>query len=200
MKLSGINNPTNKILSILFLIGICFLMVGCSENKKTEETEINDTDNQNKEAIQAVIEKEFNGPDTKYNELFEEAMATQTDDMNQEEYDATLETPAYKEFTRYMEDTYSSYFTDNAYDTFIRTGAFYYSFSDEEYEINSSDIQINQSENDETFYNFTFKVIYQNENGETTEYDFDGNAIVPEKGKIGKIQFNDKEGLLEKIR
>ncbi len=191
-----------RIVGILIVFCSCFLIIGCSQNgtaEKNEVVETNEIDAKTRETIQAVIEKEFNGPDKKYMELWDAATATQTGDMSQEEYDAWMETPEYKAYINYMKDTYSPYFTENAYDIFSRSGAFYYSFSDQEYKITTSDIQINQSENEDTFYNFTFNVTYENDNGETSDYRFDGNAIVPKEGKIGKIQFNDKDGLSQKI-
>lgn len=204
MRFLKVSNFTvfKKLLSVLFLISLCFIVVGCSENGMAEEdeTETNSTDKQNKESIQAVIEKEFNGPDKKYRELWKAAMATQTTEMNQEEYEATLETPVYKEFIEYMEDVYSPYFTENAYDIFSRTVAFSYSFSEKEYKINTSNIKINQNEIEKTLYNFTFEVNYENEKGEENTYNFEGKAIVPEVGEIGKMEFNDKDGLQEQIR
>lgn len=186
-----------RVTGILLMICASLLFAGCSQNGTAEE---NDASDKNKEAIQAVIEKEFNGPDKKYRELWNAATEIQTAEMNQEEYAAWLKTPAYKEYMQYMEEAYLPYFTDNSYETFINTNAFSYSFSDAEYKINTSEIEINQSENEETLYNFTFIVNYKNEEGQTNDYSFGGNAIVPEEGKIGKIQFDDEDGLIEKIR
>ena len=195
-----------RIAGTLLLICSCLVIVACSQNEPVEEVETPKATNSspnNEEAIKAVIEKEFNGPDKKYRELWESAMDaidTQKDDMTQEEYDASLETPKYQEYMNYMKDSYAPYFTENGYDTFSRTSAFMYSFSDNEYTLNTSDLNIIQSENEETLYNFTFNVNYENKNGETSVYAFDGNAIVPEEGKIGKIQFNDKDGLGQVIQ
>ncbi len=195
--------PLKRITGTLFLICFCLLIAACSQNGEAETPQATNSNAADEEAIQAVIENEFNGPDETYRELWEEAMDaidTQKEDMTQEEYDASLEAPEYQEYMNYMQDSYAPYFTENGYDTFSRTGAFMYSFSDREYTLNTSELSIIQSENEETLYNFTFNVNYENETGETSGYAFDGNAIVPEEGKIGKIQFNDKDGLAQAIQ
>lgn len=146
-----------------------------------------------KQAIRAVIEKEFNAPDEKYKELSEEmweAGAAYGDDA--EGYKAFTESPEYKAVFNHTEDTYASYFTENGYDNFVNQGqAFYYTNFAGEYTLNASDIEINQSENGDTLYNFTFQVDLTDKNGETSQFDLKGNAIVPEEGKIGKIEFKD---------
>lgn len=186
-----------KTMGTLLLVCASLAAVSCSQSGTPQE---NDAADENKEAIQAVIEKEFNGPDKTYRELWEATMAFQTDEMNEEEYNAFQETPEYKEFINYMEETYASYFTANAYEIFSRTGAFAYSFSEKDYTLTTTDLEITQSENEPTLYNFTFNVNYEIEAGETGVYSFDGNSIVPEKGKIGRIQFNDQDGLNQAIQ
>lgn len=195
--MNGLKLSFKKSMLILLLACVSLAVAGCSQSGKAQE---NSAADENKEAIQAVIEKEFNGPDKKYRELWEAAMAFQTDDMDEEEYNAFQETPEYKELLNYMEETYAPYFTANAYETFSRTGAFAYSFSEKDYTLNTDDLEITQSENEPTLYNFTFDVHYENESGETGVYSFEGNSIVPEKGKIGKIQFDDQDGLNQAIQ
>lgn len=189
--------PVKKMLGVLLVIFACLVMVGCSD-KGTAETD--ESADKSAEAIAAVIEKEFNGPDKKYRELWDAAMATQKADMSQEEYDAILAGPEHKALEGYMEETYASYFTGNGYDNFIRaTPAFHYSIFDHDYKLSASDIEINQHEKEPTLYNFTFQVAYENENGETAPFNFEGEAIVPEEAKIGKIHFFDKDGLLQEM-
>ena len=192
-----------RMMGILLLICTALFVAACSQSGTAEENEVakkSDPAVKDKEAIQAVIEKEFNGPDKKYRELWETAMDFQTEEMNQEEYDAFQETPEYKELMNYMEEAYAPYFTENAYETFSRTAAFTYSFSEEDYTINTADLEINQSKNEPTLYNFAFNVNYEDENDETADYAFEGNAIVPEEGKIGKIEFDDLDRLNQAIQ
>lgn len=153
------------------------------------------------EAIRAVIEQEFNGPDEKYIELLDAVVATDASDpdMSQEEYETTLERPEYQELMSYMEETYASYFTENGYDNFINTLAFTYTRYNQEYELNTSNIEIVQSEHGETLYDFTFQVEYTDENGDSSQFNFNGNAIAPEEGEIGKIEYLDEDGLLQEV-
>ncbi|MDN7242378.1 hypothetical protein QWY14_11240 [Planococcus sp. N028] len=178
-----------RMTGILFLILLCFFMVGCSP-KGTENTD----------AIQAVIKKEFNGPDNKFRELSDAVAEAQKANWSQEEYDAFFETSEYKEFANYRKDTYASYFTENGYDMFINAApAFLYSNFKGDFKLSTSDIKIKQSENEPTSYTFTFKVAYEHKDEKTAHYNFEGTAIVPEKGKIGKIEFMDKDGLQQKL-
>ena len=195
--MNGLKLSFKNTISTLLLVFIFLIVAGCSQSGEAQE---NSAADENKEAIQTVIEKEFNGPDKKYRELWEAAMAFQTDEMDEEEYNAFQETPEYQELLNYMEETYAPYFTANAYETFSKTGAFAYSFSEKDYALKTDDLEITQSENEPTLYNFTFDVNYENESGETGVYSFEGNSIVPEKGKIGKIQFDDQDGLNQAIQ
>lgn len=199
----------NKTLGLLFLIFASLLIVGCSDKGTAEDTaegngtEAEETGVQSEQAIRAVIEKEFTGPDEKYIELWDAVVETDTSDsdMSQEEYVATLERPEYQELMSYMEETYAPYFTENGYDNFIRAFAFMYTRHDQEYELNTSNIEITQSENGETLYNFTFQVNYTDQYGESSQFDFAGRAIVSEEGKIGKIEFFDgyEDGLFQEL-
>ncbi|ANU17840.1 hypothetical protein BBI11_12710 [Planococcus maritimus] len=200
---------------ILLLYGVLGLLLsaivaGCSTeggtgDEKVAETAENvepDEDEMDKseEAIRAVIEQEFNGPDETYRNLWDVMADKQPVDPSEEEYNAFLESAEYRDLMDYMEESYAAYFTDNGYENFSRNGAFYYSFSDSDYQLSTSDMDIVQSDNGETLYSFTFNVLYEPADGEANEYDFEGRAIVPEEGKIGKIDFNDKDQLIEDIR
>lgn len=144
------------------------------------------------EAIRAVIKEEFNGPDEQYKELLDAAMEAQISEEYVDDYEAYLESPENLALMNYMEETYASYFTENGYENFINAApAFMYSGFEQEYELNPSAIEITQSENGETLYNFTFQVEYIDDNGESSQFDFEGSAIVPEEGKIGQIEYLD---------
>lgn len=144
------------------------------------------------EAIRAVIEEEFNGPDEKYKELLDAAMEAQISEEYMDDYEAYLESPEYLALMSYMEETYASYFTENGYDNFINaTPAFMYSGFDQNYKLSPSNIEIVQSENGTTLYDITFQLEYTDENGATSQFDFEGSAIAPEAGKIGQIEYMD---------
>ncbi|WP_038704518.1 hypothetical protein [Planococcus sp. PAMC 21323] len=194
---------SKKLMGIVLMLISFLLIAGCSENGEAKEVEtekITDSVEKDKSAIQAVIEKQFNGPDEEYRELWNTAMDSQTGDMDEEQYNAWLNSPEYKALMDYMSDTYAPYFTDNAYETFSKTDAFLYSFSDQEYKLKTANIEINQNEVEKTLYTFTFQVMYENDIDETETFDFKGEAIVPTAGEIGKYQVDDQERLLEKIR
>src|SRR5690606_40335081 len=99
--MNGIQLSFKNTMSTLLLVFIFLIVAGCSQSGEAQE---NSAADENKEAIQAVIEKEFNGPDKKYRELWEAAMAFQTDDMDEEEYNAFQETPEYKELLNRSEE------------------------------------------------------------------------------------------------
>jgi len=192
-----------KAFGILFLIFTSLLIVGCSANGTAEDNgaEAEETVDKSEQAIRAVIEKEFNGPDEKYKALWEAMAEAQTSVKYSDDYEAFLESPEYQGLMSYMEETYASYFTENGYDNFINsTPAFHYSNRDQDYELNTSNIEIAQSENGTTLYDFTFQVEYTGENGESEQFNFKGKAIAPEEGKIGKIEFLDQGGLLQELR
>lgn len=197
------------LCSILLVAGIIFLSQtilqgdsGTTTGNNSEEepalsgSEAVDAET-SKEAIQAVIEKEFDGPDEKYKELWEAAMEAQSNAATQEEFDALQETPVWKNYMNYMAETYASYFTENGYDNFLNaTPAFMYSGFEGDYDLTASDIKISQNENNLKMYQFTFQVDYKNANGDVQSYAFEGEAIASEEGKIEELQFLDKDGLL----
>lgn len=194
-----------KALGLLFLIFAGLLIVGCSTNGTSEGNgaEAEEMIDKSEQAIRAVIEKEFNGPDVKYKELWDTAMEAQTSDIYAEDYEAYLESPEYQALISYTEEIYAPYFTENGYDNFINQApAFMYSIFDGYYKLNTSAIEIAQNENETTLYDFTFEVEYTDENGESSQFNFEGEAMAPEEGKIGKIEYLDgyEDGLLAKLQ
>lgn len=189
---------------MLFLIFISLTIAGCSANGAIEanRAEPEETADKSEQAIRAVIEKEFNGPDKKYKELWDAAVDAQVSEKYSEDYEAYLESPEYQALVDYMEETYAPYFTDNGYDNFINQAAFMYATFDEDYQLNTSAIEIAQNEKEPTLYDFTFQVEYTDENGEAEPFNFKGDAIAPEDGKIGRIQYMDgfEDGLLATLR
>lgn len=80
-----------------------------------------------------------------------------------------------------MEETCTSYCTGNGYDNFVNSGVFI-SFFDYAYVLDASDIEIAQSKNRSTLYDFTFQVKYADQNSETSQFQFEESAISPEEG------------------
>lgn len=192
-----------KFFWIVLLLFSCVVIAGCSQKGTAENTGVSEegpVDKKNKEAIQSVIEKEFNAPDEEYRELRYAAMENLEDVANQEEFAVYKETPAYKAYADYMEKTYAAYFTESGYANFLNINpAFMYSVYKGFYTLSASDIKINASENEPTLYNFSFQVAHQDESSERSQYKFEGKAVVPKEGKIAEIEFLDTEGLKQKL-
>ncbi|CEG21465.1 hypothetical protein BN1080_00375 [Planococcus massiliensis] len=210
---NGLKFTSSLVLcSILLVAGILFLSQsilqedsgGTTGNNAEEEPALSGSEavdaETSKETIQAVIEKEFSGPDEAYIALSEAAMEAQSNATTQEEFDALQETPVWKNYMDYMTETYASYFTENGFDKFLNaTPAFMYSGFDGNYDLTASEIKISQNEHNLKMYQFTFQVDYKNANGEVQPYSFEGEALASEEGKIEKLQFLDRDGLLTAI-
>lgn len=177
-------------------------MAGCSPEAVEKETEVPDAAEEigrNREVVQAVIGKEFTAPDNDYRKLRQATMVAQSKLKDQADFDALMEEPLYQEFTAYMEGVYAEHFTENGYVNFINTApAFMYSVYEGDYQLMPAAIEVMQNEQEPTLYDFTFRVTYTND-AETEEFNFAGNAMMPEAGKIGSIQFDDQDGLQTKL-
>jgi len=184
-------------LSIIMVTVAVFLMISLI-NQSLDSTNqlaagINDED-KNKAVIRAVLEKEFTGPDENYLLRLEE-MFDHQEDPSYEVYVGRL--------NDYIEETYSSYFTESGLDSFkTTTPAFRYHFSGRnyDYQLSISKIEVIQSDNPNTpkSYSFTGLVEYEDEVGETSQFEVQGKAICSEEGKIGRIQIT-ASALQEKI-
>ncbi|MBM7578664.1 hypothetical protein [Jeotgalibacillus terrae] len=184
----------SKLAGMMFFVLSVLLITGCSDTGAAEETD------KSKEAIQAVIEEEFNGPDETYIELSNTAMELQQEAQNQEEYDAYLQSPENKKWEDYMADTYASYFTEDGYEDFITiTPAYGYSHYEHDYNMSTSDLEITRSEKNPKIYRFTFTVEYESGNSEPEQYDLKGEAILTEEGKIERIIYGDRGELRQRL-
>ncbi|KIL45470.1 hypothetical protein [Jeotgalibacillus soli] len=195
MGMKGYFSAARLMGVVLFLI-TSLVATGCSENGTVSKG----ASDKNAEAIRAVIEKEFSAPDEEFQALRDAALESVKEAGDQKEYDELMEAPVYKEYLTYMEDTYRPYFTENGYDSFISTAsAFMYSGLDGDFSLSPSDIKIEQSDSSSALYNFTFHVKAESGNGVAGDYYFEGKANVPEEGRIGTIEFSDKDSLYEKL-
>lgn len=200
MFTKGFVKNTIRTFLLFSLVGL--FVAGCSPKAVEKETEVPDATEEidrNREAVQAVIEKEFTAPDNDYRKLRQATMIAQSKIKDPANFDALMEEPVYQEFTAYMEEIYAGHFTDNGYVNFINTApAFMYSVYEGDYQLMPAAIEVTQNEQEPTLYDFTFQVTYTNK-AETEEFNFAGNAMVPEEGKIGSIQFEDQDGLQTKL-
>lgn len=111
----GLSQYRNLLIYAGILLFLGAILVGCSTDESAENTESEETAestettepeegiDESEEAIRAVIEKEFNGPDEKYRDLWNAMAEKQPADPSEEEYNEFLKSPAYTNLTDYME-------------------------------------------------------------------------------------------------
>ncbi|KAA0965797.1 hypothetical protein FQ087_05855 [Sporosarcina sp. ANT_H38] len=186
---------------ILFLLFSCFLIVGCTqENPEDPGDIVIPLEDKNKAAISAVLEKAFTGPDEEYLRLSEELYKQQMV-PSYEGYVGTDVAPDTEDINLYVKESYSSYFTELGFNSFVNTTpALGFHSYPVDYQFSIADIEVVQSDNPITpkDYDFTAQVEYINADGKTTQFVISGMAICSEEGKIGRITINDG-GLLKKI-
>ncbi|AQQ53147.1 hypothetical protein [Planococcus lenghuensis] len=217
----GLKFRPMKSISVSLFIAGSLLIGGCSGEETGEgeklaeeaETRPEPVDTQEdgqvesaKEAIQAVITEMFTAPNEQLRELKQQADELYESDpySTEEEYTAFMESPEQQAIETYLEETYAPYFTADGFQD-QRAGGFSPGYAliglGKENQAIVRPIEIDQSDNStaENNYYFTFMVDYTNTAGVTKPYKLEGMAIVPEKGKIGKIIFTDDEGLFEQV-
>ena len=199
--------PLKAINALLFLLFSCFLLSACSQEIAEDQAEATaPPEDLNKAAITAVIQSEFTGPNEEYTRLLNDLFAKLSEFSEKAEAgevyttDPMEGTPESEAYNAFLEKTYAPYFMDYAFDTF-KIFAFSYqsSLTDEQdldYQMSVDDIEVVQSENAPKNYTFTAQVEFENASGETAQYEISGKAICSEEGKIGRIEFGDKDGLL----
>lgn len=191
-----------KVNYILCLVLASLAFAGCSQEGTVEERETTEVE-QSKATIKTVLEKEFTGPNEeviKLKEEIDEKLSEKMEDAAEEGIVSLSEDdPEQQSYLSYLENTYASYFTEKAFDEFSKTVAFSHHQPGDSYKINISDVEIFQSENTPTNFKFTVHVNYENPFQESAKYEIGGSTIITEDGKIGKIDFDDKDGLFQKI-
>ena len=129
----------------LFIVLICLLVTGCSQDK-------------NKELIQGFLEYELNSPN-------EEAIRTINDlDKWVEEQKEGGPLPLDSEYNTYLKDTYGPYFTDSGYDRFVMTNQallFHGGANKYDYQTTVTKIEVEQNKDTPTNYNFTAYIDYK---------------------------------------
>lgn len=189
-------------LAVLLIVSASLLIAACSQETAATDTETEapaKVKEQDMASIQTVLEHEFTAPDKEFNRLAQDLDALQQDNMSEEEYAAVLESPEYQAYSAYVEKTYAAYFTENGFENFLNTEAFFYHYFDSDYQLSIDKLNLVQSEKTPTNYTFSFSVNYKNPSRKTASYKFEGSAICPEAGKIGKLTISDKDSLFQKI-
>ena len=172
--------------TLLFLCLSLVLIVGCTA-EKVDDKGGESSKSLNEAAIQAVLEKEFTGPDEEYLRL-EEAVEEKVKDLSEEERQSF---PELEDLRAYVREMYVPYFTDSGLDSFIN--AFHHPMVDK---ISIDHIEVVQSENENApkNYSYTAQVEYEENDGDSTIleiFEISGTAICSEEGRIGKIVIDD---------
>ncbi|MCZ8537122.1 hypothetical protein M9R32_08025 [Paenisporosarcina quisquiliarum] len=224
-------NQFKKIRSIFFLMLSCLLFVGCSQEKLDNQGEIvvtedvkekqavSEDDEKNKEAVRAVLESEFTAPNETYIQI-QKDIDKKSDEIEQSLPDDAVgfefpaDSPEWLAYEELVSKSYKSYYTDHLFERLIPTSMAFdkhlqlyfnskeYYNGETRYAMKVSDMEITQSENENTpkHYDFSLQVEYTNHTGEVSKHNISGNAILSEVGKIGKFSIRDDGGLREKVR
>ncbi|WKA53077.1 hypothetical protein [Planococcus shixiaomingii] len=195
-------SAVKALFGILLLLSACFFIVACSQEPAENEAEADAPANTKVEdiaSLKKVLEHEFTAPDKEFNRLAGDLGALQQPNMSEDDYAAVLESPQYQAYSEYIEKTYAPYFTENGFENFLNTTAFFYHNFGQDYQLSIHNLEIVQDEKTASKYSFSFAVNYKNPAGQTDTYDFEGSATSPEAGKIDAFSINDKESLFQKI-
>lgn len=223
MKTDNQNNKrTGKHALIgLWIVSALFALAGCSNKEETTTVEIIDdvektvivevnedlaktttvkiaddtllTAEKNVEAIRSVLEKQFNGPDETYLKLKEELNPLLMASVDDEGQDALLVAPEHKAINEHIAETFAKFFTEFEYGEFALKTAFVHHPTKEGEKVAITDLVIEQSTVEESLYYFTVQVDHYLADGKITPYEIKGEAILPIKGKIGKLSFTQDE-------
>ncbi|MGB3262039.1 hypothetical protein [Paenisporosarcina sp.] len=224
-------NQFKKIRSIFFFMLSCFLFVGCSQEKldnqedvvvtddEKEKQAVSEDDEKNKEAVRAVLESEFTAPNETYIQI-QKDIDKKSDEIEQNLPDDAVgfefpsDSPEWLAYEELVSKTYEPYYTDHLFERLIPTNMAFdnhhqlyftsreFYNGEHRYKMKVSDMQVTQSENENTpkHYDFSFQVEYTNHSGEVSKHNISGDAILSEVGKIGKLSILDDDGLREKVR
>lgn len=163
----------------------------------------------NEEAIMAVLEKEYNGPDKELirlkNDWFN--LQSNTDTKNQEEYDQLLQSKEYKDYIDYYFTTFGEYFTEDELKHVISSVlVFKYNhyLEDTDLEIHLENVDIKQEKDYPNIYRPIIEVSLTNRQGQKIHHTIQEEFIfsTSEPGKIGRynvIKEGGDIGLREKI-
>lgn len=178
---------------VLIILCISFILVKSSLFEK-DLNMASMEDEENITAIETILNHQFNGPDYKLIELWEEKATI---------IGGNGETSAPEQPTKldkYLAELYQPYFTDNMYEKYLSSFAMSYQTPAYKngYEIKVAAIDI--KEKTEDAYDFKVSVIYH-KNGESKQNtaEVTGSVHIYEPGKIASIKFLNDSGLLKTL-
>lgn len=187
-----------KILTIL-LAGI--LLSGCLPSEENSGETVADWKNeQNVNAIAHVLNSEFTAPDKQVSSVLERVESEiERHRSNGTEVEFEKLAPSLLELDALLKERYSSYFTLKGFEEFAVTDSFAFHKPGHRYEIRIDDLNIQQKEESPIAYDFSYKVTYQSNDGETTDYFMKGSAVLPTPGKIEHLDITDMEELHNRL-
>ncbi|MDG5472101.1 hypothetical protein P6709_10085 [Jeotgalibacillus sp. ET6] len=178
---------------------------------QADANEVKASQEKNIASIRAVLETELTVPNESYLQVqqnlsnkYDEIYATDSEETVYTA-DPTEGTPEREAYTEFLKQTYEPYFTENGFDFY--TSAFALTFHhlgghpEPDYEIRIQNLKVEKSNNPRAplVYNFTVLIDYIPKKGEPKQFTMTGNAICPEEGKIGELNFRDDGGLQQYI-
>lgn len=174
----------SKLLLSFTLFLSVFVLGACSK----EESE-----DANKKVIQAVLELQFDGPDEEFMSL-----------IHDPQYTTIIEgSEVNPELDKYVQEEYGPYFTQFYVEAFLNTTGLIYPVTAyvSEYNLNLKDVVIEKFKDVSNRYTFVATVGYQQEGEEEKIADVSGSVLfsTDEKGKIGKLEYEEDNGLLEEL-
>lgn len=146
----------------------------------------------NEEVIQAVLEREYNGPDMEISRLQDEwwDLQSETETKTQEEYNQLLESKEYKDLMNYYPTTFGEYFTDNMLKNLISTNMIFkynHNLINNEVEMHLENVKVVQEKEHPNIYRPLIEVSLTNKEGQKIFHTVREEFIfsTSEPGKIG---------------
>lgn len=164
----------------MLLMLVCTLFTGCSKDKKED-------------LIQSVVMQVFSCPNEELIKLMND-MNEEIEISNTNKKSTSLED---FEFFKKLDSIYSPYFTDKCYEDFLNKRIPYkYHIETDSlgYKMNVTDIEIKQSKNTPTNFDFSINLSYGPEDGEKIKTSINGSAQFADgNDKISFIRFFDDD-------
>lgn len=152
-----------------------------------------DAEDPNVDIIESVLKLQFNGPDETLMKL-----------LLDPQYEAVVDgKEVNEELDKYVAEVYGPYFTEFFLNTFLQTFGLHYPVMAHEtnHKLNLKDVVIEKSDAASNRYTFTVTVGYLKDGEDEETADVSGFVLfsTKEKGKIGKFEYGDDNGLLKEL-
>jgi hypothetical protein len=189
-------------VGILYFVGMQLDLLNGPEMRRATEPKESLNSNEkatdiirDKEAIKKILEHEFTGPDEKLMDLM----------WNPKYKTVVNDKEVNKELDQYLAEKYGPFFTDSGLHSFIAAfgGTQYQTYAyNAGYKLSLKGVTTEQNENNPRLYNFVAKVGYHKSGEEEKTANVEGKILISTKevGKIEQFQYENDEGLSDKLR